>query len=123
MQITENFNVKEFECNCGCEMPDDVYLNTLSLADQLQVLRDALSTPIHLTNAYRCVTHNKAIGGAKNSQHLLGKAADIQVAGIDPRDLYNTIRTFIEEGIMTEGGLGLYNNFVHYDIIETKARW
>ena len=123
MKVTRNFNSEEFECNCGCDMPYWVRLNIYDLADQLQILRDGLSAPIRITNAYRCESHNKSVGGSKNSQHLSGKAADIQVAGIDPRDLYNTIRTFIEEGIMTEGGLGLYKTFVHYDIRKQKARW
>ena len=123
MKVTRNFNSEEFECNCGCDMPYWVRLNIYDLADQLQILRDGLGAPIRITNAYRCESHNKSVGGSKNSQHLSGKAADIQVAGIDPRDLYNTIRTFIEEGIMLEGGLGLYKNFVHYDIRGTKARW
>lgn len=123
MRITRNFNSEEFECNCGCDMPDYVFFNILSLADELQVLRDALNTPIHLTNAYRCESHNKAVGGSKNSQHLQGKAADLQVKGIDTRDLFNTIEAFISERIMLEGGLGLYKTFVHYDIRKQKARW
>jgi uncharacterized protein YcbK (DUF882 family) len=123
MRVTRNFNSEEFECNCGCDMPYWVRSNTYDLADQLQILRDALKIPIHITNAYRCESHNKAVGGTDNSQHLKGKAADLQIKGIDSKDLYNTIRTFIEERIMLEGGLGLYDNFVHYDIRRTKARW
>ena len=123
MRITRNFNSEEFECNCGCEMPDWVRLNNYYLADQLQILRDGLGAPIHITNAYRCESHNKAVGGAKNSQHLQGKAADLQVAGIDSKDLHFTIEAFIKDGIMLDGGLGLYDTFVHYDIREEKARW
>ena len=123
MRVTRNFDSKEFECNCGCDMPYWVRLNIYDLADQLQVLRDGLGTPIHITNAYRCESHNKAVGGVENSQHLQGKAADLQVKGIDTRDLFNTIEAFISELIMLEGGLGLYNTFVHYDIRKQKARW
>ena len=32
MRITRNFNSEEFECNCGCEMPDWVMLNNYYLA-------------------------------------------------------------------------------------------
>jgi len=123
MQITNNFNLSEFQCKCGCRMPSKVFDNVLLLAEQLQVLRDALDTPIHLTNAYRCVTHNREVGGAKNSQHLLGKAADIQIEHLTPREISTTIEIFIDEGLMKQGGLATYETFVHYDIRGKKARW
>ena len=123
MQITNNFNLSELQCNCGCKMPPKVLGNVLVLAEQLQVLRDALNTPIHITNAYRCVTHNRDVGGAKNSQHLLGKAADIQIEHLTSREISTTIEIFIDEGIMKQGGLATYETFVHYDIRGKKARW
>ena len=123
MQITKSFNLSEFQCKCGCKMPPKVLGNVLVLVEQLQVLRDALNTPIHLTNAYRCVTHNKEVGGAKNSQHLLGKAADIQIEHLTPREVSTTIEIFIDEGLMKQGGLATYPTFVHYDIRGKKARW
>ncbi|MFL5764307.1 MAG: D-Ala-D-Ala carboxypeptidase family metallohydrolase [Bacteroidia bacterium] len=43
----------------------------------LQPLRDALGYPLKINSGYRCPALNKAIGGAKNSQHMLGQAADI----------------------------------------------
>ena len=123
MQITKNFNLSEFQCKCGCKMPSKVVNNILLLAEQLQVLRDALDCPVDLTNAYRCETHNKEVGGAKNSQHLLGKAADIQIDYLTPREISTTIEIFIDEGIMLQGGLATYPTFVHYDIRKKRARW
>ena len=123
MQITKNFNLSEFQCKCGCKMPAKVLGNVLVLAEQLQVLRDALDTPIHLTNAYRCKAHNDSItGSSKNSQHLLGKAADIQIEHLTSREISTTIEIFIDEGIMKQGGLATYETFVHYDIRGKKAR-
>lgn len=123
MQITENFNLSEFECNCGCEMPRDVRNNIIKLASQLQLIRNSVGKAIRLTNAYRCVSHNKKVGGATNSQHLLGKAADLQISGHKPKEVFNIIESLIERGDLLQGGLGLYNTFVHYDIRKTKARW
>ena len=76
-----------------------------------------------MTNAYRCESHNQKVGGAVYSQHLLGKAADIQISGYKPREVFNIIESLIEQGDLLQGGLGLYNTFVHYDIRGTKARW
>ena len=124
MQITKNFNLSEFQCKCGCRMPSKVFDNVLLLAEQLQVLRDALNTPIHLTNAYRCKAHNDSItGSSKNSQHLLGKAADIQIEHLTSREISTTIEIFIDEGIMKQGGLATYPTFVHDDIRKKRARW
>ena len=55
-------------------------------------------------------------GGVKNSKHLVGKASDISVKGLTPLEVYNTIERLIKNGDMLQGGLGLYDTFVHYDI-------
>jgi uncharacterized protein YcbK (DUF882 family) len=38
-----------------------------------------LGRPMVLTSGYRCRKHNAAVGGAANSLHCLGLAADILV--------------------------------------------
>ena len=88
MKLTNNFNKSEFECKCGCEMPNDVFLEISKLASQLQHIRDFVRKPVKLTNAYRCPEHNKEVGGVSNSQHILGKAADIQITDLDPSEVY-----------------------------------
>ena len=123
MKLTKNFNKSEFECKCGCEMPEEVFLEVVKLAGNLQVIRNFIKKPMTLTNAYRCVEHNREVGGVPNSQHILGKACDIKVKGMTSKELYNTIESLIENGHILQGGLGLYNTFVHYDIRKTKARW
>ena len=65
-------------------------LRTLA-TDILQPLRDAVGVPVNVTSAYRSPAVNKAVGGAKTSQHVLGEAADIVVAGMSPREVCETI--------------------------------
>ena len=60
---------------------------------------------------------------AANSTHTLGLAIDIQIKGIDYKNLYNHINTLIFDGLLLEGGVGLYDNFIHYDIRGSRARW
>jgi uncharacterized protein YcbK (DUF882 family) len=50
-------------------------------------------------------------------------AADIKVRGVTPREVHTTILRLIEEGKMEEGGLGLYETFVHFDVRGRRARW
>jgi len=121
--MTKNFKIKEFECKCGCDMPLEVYENIIKLASQLQFLRDYTGRPITINSAYRCPEHNAKVGGSKTSQHLLGKAADITIQSLKPAEVFVLIEDLIDMGHMLQGGLGLYDTFVHYDIRKTKARW
>lgn len=52
--------------------------------DKLQALRNTLGKPFLITSAYRSEAHNKAVGGAKKSQHRLGKAFDVRMENHDP---------------------------------------
>ena len=44
----------------------------------LDPLRELYGKPIIVNSGYRCIKLNKAVGGAKNSQHLVGQASDIR---------------------------------------------
>jgi len=123
MKLTENFSKSEFDSKDGTEMPNDVLMNVQKLASQLQILRNNINKPITINSGYRSPEHNKSIGGVQNSQHVLGKAADIKVKGISTRILAALIEDLINDGDMLQGGLGIYDKFVHYDIRKNKARW
>ena len=123
MELTEHFSKAEFNSKDGAGMPQEAWVNIKILAKQLEALRSVLNAPIHITSAYRSELHNKAIGGKLNSQHLLGKAADIQVKGKSPKQVHKAIVKLIKDGKILEGGLGLYDTFVHYDIRGKASRW
>jgi uncharacterized protein YcbK (DUF882 family) len=123
--MTKNFKKSEFDCKCGCDMPVDVLANITKLASQLQYIRDNVALPITINSGYRCEAHNKSVGGSENSQHLLGKAADIVINGLDPvLDTYDYLDDLMRTGEILQGGLGMYQTFTHYDIRSNiKARW
>tara|TARA_R110000764_G_scaffold20407_2_gene52402 strand:- start:2952 stop:3329 length:378 start_codon:yes stop_codon:yes gene_type:complete len=123
MKLTENFNSSEFECNDGSKMPDSVLKNIKELAKNLQVIRNVVCAPITINSAYRNAIYNKQIGGANKSLHLVGKAADITIEGMTPKEVHTLLSDLMEEGTIAEGGLGSYNLFTHYDIRGTKTRW
>lgn len=54
---------------------------------------------------------------------MLGKAADITIQSLKPAEVFVLIEELIDMGHLLQGGLGLYDTFVHYDIRKTKARW
>jgi len=122
-KLTNNFTLEEFNSKCGRDIPNNVLPNILQLAKNLQVLRDAVGKSISITSGYRSPQHNKKIGGAKDSQHVKGMAADIKVTGMTPKEVALVIEGLIEQGKMKQGGIGIYPSWVHYDVRGTKARW
>lgn len=124
MKLTKNFNREEFDCKDGTIVPSKYLLNVKEVAENLQVLRDYLEVPVSVTGSgYRTPTHNKKVKGAKNSQHLTASGADINAEGYEPKQLAEVIERLILKGKMKQGGIGIYPNFVHYDIRGIKARW
>ena len=121
--MTKNFSKEEFDCNDGSEMPINIYHNMVKVANQLQTLRNFLNKPIHINSAYRSEEYNASIGGVSNSQHIMGRAADIVVKGMTPIEVSEVIEGWIKKGDMLQGAIGIYSSFVHYDIRGTKARW
>lgn len=123
MQLTKNFNIQEFACKDGSAVPQAFVPNAQKLAENLQALRDHLGKPILINSGYRSPQYNRKIGGATSSQHLLAKAADIRVTGMTSAQIYKEISALIAAGKMHNGGLGIYNSFVHYDVRPSAARW
>lgn len=62
----DNKPTKEVE-NCLNQLIDNI----------LDPLRKAYGQPIIVSSGYRCPELNKAVGGARTSQHTLGQATDI----------------------------------------------
>jgi len=123
MKLTKNFYKSEFNCKCGCQMPDNILENVKELAYHLQRLRDKLDKPITINSAYRCELHNSTIGGSKNSQHLKGLASDIVVKDYTPEQVYNFVDKLQKLNMFKLGGLGKYDTFTHLDIRGYIARW
>ena len=112
LKLSRNFTVKEFACQDGT----DQVLIDLDLVAILQAMRDQLGAPITITSGYRTVSHNAAVGGAPNSFHTKGQAADIVVSS----------KTTAETAACAEavGALGVLryitDGFVHVDTRTTK---
>lgn len=77
---------------------------SLVIAENLQKLVDNILDPLRLnwgfpivvTSGYRCERLNKAVGGAKYSQHISGQAADIRTVSDHPDDNMRLLKCLID---------------------------
>ncbi len=58
----------------------------------LEPARALLGEPFHVDSGYRCVALNEAVGGAKSSAHMTGRAADIIPQGLDLHAAFDKLR-------------------------------
>lgn len=121
MQLSKNFKLSEFTCKCGCKTPSSVISRLRFLVQfGLQPLRDLAKEPLTVSSGYRCFNRNKAVGGAKNSRHPIGDAADITCTTLSPQELATLAETI---PVFKHGGMGIYPTFVHLDTRGYRARW
>lgn len=101
MKLTKNFTLEELIKSPTADRlkidntpTDKIISNLTELSELLQKVRDKYNKPIIVTSGYRCERLNKAVGGAKGSQHRLGQAADIRSVSDtqeDNQELFNLI--------------------------------
>ena len=102
-----NFSPREL----ACKGTGELLINDEAL-DKLQALRNLLGKPLLITSAYRSPSHNKRVGGAKNSLHMRGIAFDVRMENQSPREFEAAAR---KVGFT---GFGYYpkSGFMHIDI-------
>ena len=99
------------------EPPTKLLNKIILMAEELQIVRDYIGSPIHITSGYRTRAWNKHEGGTdkngKVSFHVQCLAVDIRVNGMQPYDL----AVYISKLTDFKGfGINIYKNFVHCDL-------
>ena len=116
-KLSEHFTSEEFACHCGCGF-DQV---DLQLIEELERIREAFGNrPIEVVSGCRCLKYNRNVGGARNSQHMLGTAADIRISGVSPQGVQDELKGHY----YGRYGIGSYQTFTHFDVRSGRAvRW
>jgi len=104
--LSKNFSRAEFACPCcGIASVDSGFIAWI------QELRTVVGVPFFINSGYRCSAYNKQIGGAANSSHLRGMAADVSTANFKSQDLW----LLIAQATRVLSGIGLYASHIHLD--------
>ncbi len=121
-----NFTRAELECRgseCnGKEPPREVEKRLTLLAADLELLRHELGDDVlGINSGYRCPVHNKRVGGAAGSRHMVGDAADLAVPSGEQARYFAAAERV---PAFKNGGIGVYpGGAVHVDRRGYKARW
>ena len=97
MNLSQNFTLQELIYSDTANAykinntPSEPVINNLKALclNVLQPLRNALGCPIIISSGFRCAELNKCVGGAANSGHLYGQAADFIVPQKNLKDGHN----------------------------------
>ena len=107
----------ELACKDGTPYPKEWRVSRgVALGRVFERIRAAAGNrPLTVLSAYRTPTHNAKVGGAKRSQHVVGRALDLRPPkGLTVLQFFHLVRG------QTEGseirGVGMYPTFVHMDI-------
>ena len=114
-KLSKHFKVREFACKDNSKF----VLVHPKLIEVLEEIREYIDSAVNINSGYRTAQYNSRIGGAANSQHCYGAAADISFKGTS----YQTVYDFVNNLYPNTLGLGLYKNFLHVDVREIKSRW
>jgi len=91
-----HFSQTELTCtNTGLpNEPDGVACANLTrlITDALEPMREIVG-PMRVNSGYRSKAVNTAIGGAKNSQHMKGQAADVVPTGMDLEKAFRAVQS------------------------------
>lgn len=104
--LSQNFSAWEFKCQCGQVGTIDKKL--LMVLEKVRALK---GKPLRIVSGWRCIRHNRAVGGIRTSQHLFGRAVDV------PRG-YATVGEWAQAGAV---GIGLRDlGVVHVDVTPNR---
>lgn len=115
--LSAHFKAHEFACHDN----SDTILIHPALVLLLEDIRTHFGKPVSIISGYRTPSYNRRVGGAPNSQHVKGMAADIIVSEVLPKDVADYAES------LEAGGVGRYpgrpNEWVHVDVMGRGRRW
>lgn len=113
-RLTQHFKAEEFKCKDKTKE----FLWAPELLEVLETIRNHFNKPVIINSGYRTPSWNTKVGGAPNSYHCKGMAADIVVKGHTTKEVAEIANRILGD----HGGVIRYTNFVHVDVREGYYR-
>lgn len=117
MQLSEHFSLEEMTVSQTAARrgidntpSPEIVENLKKVCDVLEQIRAVVGRPILVSSGYRCPELNDAVGGARDSAHTKGLAADINAQGMTPLELANRIR---HAGIVYDQLIFEFERWIH----------
>jgi zinc D-Ala-D-Ala carboxypeptidase len=117
MKISKSFNLEDFTVSQTAIRKNIDNTPTPKIVSSIKELCDKVLEPLidkgfkfTINSGYRSPALNKAIGGAKNSQHVLGQAADLKPIGLTVEQFYQSI---IKSGVQFDQIIQEFDSWVH----------
>ena len=122
-RASAHLSFSELACHDSARTPYPLeYINDgrcQELAEVFESLREHLGgRGLRVTSAFRTPAHQRKVNpGTRRSQHVLGKALDIQCPSwYSSQDQFRAdVANWARNLEPRVGGIGFYNNFVHID--------
>lgn len=122
-QDMDYFNFKELTTTAtglpNMPLSMEIVRNLCELCDTLNVIRGDYGEPIIVNSAYRSAEVNKAVLGAVNSWHMLGKAADIRPEYVPSNTYYQRLQQLIDVVYLNRDlfkEVKIYTGYIHVAI-------
>lgn len=119
VRLAPNIRLSELLCNDGSN--ETIYYQ--EDIEKLQMIRDyfnkgrIVERVLTIASAYRTLSYNTRIGGDDNSFHMIGRAYDIKIAGVNPALVGYIAHKFGFKGVGIYDYVkdGIHHRFTHCD--------
>jgi uncharacterized protein YcbK (DUF882 family) len=94
----------------------NILANMKHVAELFEAIRKHFNKPIGISSFYRCDALNKAVGGARTSQHVKGEAIDIDrdiFGGVKNSEIFEFAKTLDFDQLLWEFGNEHEPDWVH----------
>lgn len=118
----EEFTVSQTAARKGLNNTpsEDIVKVLTNTANQMEAVRKLLGAPITINSGYRSPEVNKAVGGARNSQHMTGEAVDFIAPG------FGSVSAIVERikssGLVFDQLIDEYGSWVHISFSEKPRK-
>lgn len=126
MKLTEHFTLEEMTASSVAarkgldNTPNATEIsNLMRTALLLEEVRALVKKPITINSAFRSKPVNDAVGSKDTSQHRIGCAADIKVAGMSPKEV---VQACIDANVPYDQIIEEFGSWTHISVPDSANR-